>query len=178
MVQEQVTGVCKRLDSVGALHSEHVMDILTGLGICSNTKFRDMFKHLKQTAELHHLSLLLPNISSNASPIEQIEGILEKAVDQYDLLCTAGVWNKVSHRGMVNSIVDPVGICWNCSKKGHKTQECNKPKDPTPYNKTRRLSWRTEANHQVEISLAHLASPRKLHKNIIPSSGRQICAVW
>ena len=69
------------------------MDVLTGLGICSNTKFRDMFKHLKQTAEL---SLLLPNIPSYALPIKQIEGILEKAINQNDLLCTAGLGNKVS----------------------------------------------------------------------------------
>ena len=33
IVQEQVTGVCKRLDSVRALHSEHVMDVLSGLGV-------------------------------------------------------------------------------------------------------------------------------------------------
>ena len=66
------------------------MDILTGLGICSNTKLCDMFKHLKQTAKLNHQSLLLPSILVDASPIEQIEGILEKAVDQYDLLCVAG----------------------------------------------------------------------------------------
>ena len=84
VVQEQITGICKRLDSVGALCSEHVMDILTGLGICSNTKFRDMFKHLKQTAKLNHLLLLLPSIPVDALPIEQIEGILEKAVDQYN----------------------------------------------------------------------------------------------
>ena len=37
VVQEQITGICKRLDSVGALHSEQVKDILTGLGIYSNT---------------------------------------------------------------------------------------------------------------------------------------------
>ena len=92
IVQKQVTGVCKRLDSVGALHSEHMMDVLTGLGICSNTKFRDMFKHLNQTAKLNHLSLLLPTIPSDASPIKQIEGMLENAVDQYNLLCMAGLW--------------------------------------------------------------------------------------
>ena len=90
VVQEQITGICKRLGSVGALSSEHVMDILTGLGICSNRKFCDMFKHLKQTADLNHLSLLLPSIPVDALPIEQIEGILEKAVDQYNLLCVAG----------------------------------------------------------------------------------------
>lgn len=42
VVQEQVTGVCKRLDSIGALRPEHVMDILSGLAICTNTKFREI----------------------------------------------------------------------------------------------------------------------------------------
>ncbi len=136
VVQEQITGICKRLDSVGALRSEHVMDILTGLGICSNTKFRDMFKHLKQTAELNHLSLLLPSIPVNASPIEQIEGILEKAVDQYGLLCIAGSWhNAQTSRAVLNSTVDMVGQCWNCGEKGHRADKCKRLKDPITYNK-------------------------------------------
>ena len=77
IVQEQVTRVCKRLDSVRALRSNHMMDVLTGWGICSNTKFRNMFKNLKQTTEPNHLSLLHPTIPSDASSIKQIEGILE-----------------------------------------------------------------------------------------------------
>ncbi len=72
-----------------------------------------MFKHLKQTAELNHLSLLLPTIPTDVLLIKQIEGILETAVDQYDLLCTAGFWNKVSCGGLVNLAVDTVSIFWN-----------------------------------------------------------------
>ena len=141
VVQEEVTGVCKRLDSIGALRSEHVMDILTGLGICSNTKFRDMFKHLKQTAELNHLALLLPTLSEDATPMEQIDAVLEKAVDQYDLLCTAGLWNKVTKGGnALKSIVDMVNVCWNCGQKGHPATRCPKPKDPVTYNKNKK-AW-------------------------------------
>ena len=65
------------------------------------------------------MSLLLPTILSDASLMKQIEGILEKAVDQYDLLCTARLWNKVSQGGIVNLSVDTVSICWNCDEKGH-----------------------------------------------------------
>ena len=135
-VQEQITGISKRLDSVGALHSGHIMDILTGLGICSNPKFCDMFKHLKQTAELNQLLLLLPSIPVDALPIEQIEGILEKAVDQYDLLCIAGSWdNARASRAALSLTVDMVGQCWNCGPKGHRADKCKKPKDPVTYNK-------------------------------------------
>jgi hypothetical protein len=138
VVQEQLIGICKRLDSVGALRAEHVMDVLSGLIICSTVKFRDLFKHLKQTAELNHLSLLLP-IPADASPFEQIEGILEKAVDQYDLMCVAGQWNNVkSSRAALNSVVDNVGECWNCGQKGHRAGDCKKPKDPVTYNKNRK----------------------------------------
>ena len=142
VVQEEVTGVCKRLDSIGALRSEHVMDILTGLGICSNTKFRDMFKHLKQTAELNHLALLLPTLSDDATPMEQIDAVLDKAVDQYDLLCTAGLWNKATRGGgnALKSIVDMVNICWNCGQKGHPAFKCRKPRDPVTYNKNKK-AW-------------------------------------
>ena len=65
------------------------------------------------------MSLLLPTIPSDVSPIKQIEGILEKAVDQYNLLCMAGLWNKVSHGEIVNLAVDAVSICWNHGEKGY-----------------------------------------------------------
>ena len=146
VVQEEVTGVCKRLDSIGALRSEHVMDVLQGLGICSNTKFRDMFKHLKQTAELNNLTVLLPSVPPDAGPMEQIEAVLEKAVDHYDLLCTAGLWNKTSRGGSaLQSIVDAVNICWNCGEKGHTARQCKKPKDPETFNKNRK-AWLNNKN--------------------------------
>ena len=95
-----------------------------------------MFKHLKQTAKLNHLLLLLPCIPADALPIEQIEGILEKAVDQYDLLCIAGSWNNArTSRAVLTSTVDMVGQCWNCGEKGHRADKCKKPKDPVTYNK-------------------------------------------
>ncbi len=98
-----------------------------------------MFKHLKQTAELNHLSLLLPSIPVDALPIEQIEGILEKAVDQYDLLCIAGSWNNArTSRAALNLTVDMVGQCWNCGEKGHRADKCKKPKDPVTYNKNQK----------------------------------------
>ena len=142
VAQEEVQGVCKRLDVIGGLRSEHVMDVLTGVGVCSNTKFRDMFKHLKTTAELNHLALLLPNISMESTVMEQIEAIFDKAVDHYDYLCTAGLWNKAARGGgnALQAIVDAVDVCWNCGQKGHRAQRCRKPKDPVAYARNKK-AW-------------------------------------
>jgi hypothetical protein len=69
-----------------------VFDVLSGLVICTNSRFRDLFKHLKQNKDLSNLHIL-GTISPNATPMEQIEAIMEKAVDTYGTLCTAQVWN-------------------------------------------------------------------------------------
>ena len=40
----ELLGVSKRLASVNALTSENVHDVLTGLSICNNTRFKEMFR--------------------------------------------------------------------------------------------------------------------------------------
>jgi len=96
VVSEEILGVCKWLDIVKALQEEHVMDVLSGLSIRTNKHFRDMFNHLKQNAELDNLHIL-GTVPINASPMEQIKAILDKAVDTYDKLCTALIWNSTSN---------------------------------------------------------------------------------
>ena len=54
-----------------------------------------MFEHLKQNEDLNNLHIL-GTISVNATPMEQIKAILDKAVDTYDSLCTAQVWNRTT----------------------------------------------------------------------------------
>ena len=44
IIQEEVVGVCKRLDSVHALTDDHVLEVLTGLSICTNKWFQSMFE--------------------------------------------------------------------------------------------------------------------------------------
>ena len=51
-ISEELLGVAKRLDSAGLLTYENVHDILSCLCICTNSRFRDTFKLLKQNAEL------------------------------------------------------------------------------------------------------------------------------
>ena len=68
------------------------MDVLSGLSICTNKHFRDMLNHLKQTAKLDNLHIL-GTVPINVSSMEQIEAILDKAVDMYNKLCAAQIWN-------------------------------------------------------------------------------------
>ena len=136
VVSEEIMGVCKRLDAAKALTYDHVIEILMGLSICTNKRFRDMFDHLKKSAELDNLHIL-DTISIDATPMEQIEAILDKAVNTYDKLCTAQVWNKTTRGGpsALNSIVQEVAECWNCGGKGHQAKDCSKQRNPEVYKK-------------------------------------------
>lgn len=96
VVLEEVLGVCKCLDSVNSLQDEHLMDVLSGLSICTNKRFHSMFEHLKQNADLNNLHIL-GTITPDVIPIKQIEAVLDKAVDTYDNLCTAKMWNATNN---------------------------------------------------------------------------------
>jgi hypothetical protein len=89
LASEEIMGVCKRLDAGKGLLDEHVIDILTGLAISSNPRFRKMFDHLKQCADLGNLDFL-DTIAASDPPLVKIKAIMEKAVDVYDKLCVAG----------------------------------------------------------------------------------------
>jgi hypothetical protein len=82
---------------------------------------------LSQNAELDNLAVL------GTIPL----AILEKAVDMYDKLSTAQVWNRTSKGGpsaMSGTIVEDVD-CWNCNGKGHQSKECTKPRNKALWEK-------------------------------------------
>ena len=147
VVSEEVLGVCKRLDAVGALTDDHVLEVLSGLCICTNAKFRGMFTHLKQSAELKMDNLsVLDNVSEGASNMEQIEGIIEKAIDTYDILCTAQIWNKTTKGGpsALKSIVNAVRRCWNCEEEGCSLEKCPKPRNPAVIAKNKKAFYKNK----------------------------------
>jgi hypothetical protein len=86
-VVDKITGVCKRLDAIKALTDENVLDILSGLCVCTNKRFRDTFTLLRTNAELNVLHNALETVPYNAPAMVQIECVLEKATDMYDTLC-------------------------------------------------------------------------------------------
>jgi hypothetical protein len=130
-VEAEISGVCKRLDAVGALTFDHVLEVLTGLAICTNKRFRDTFDLLKKHAELTNNLKLLETVPQDATPWEQIEAVLARAVDLYDKLSVAGIWNRTSKGGpsAFNNIVQAVDACWNCGATDHKSRECPKPRN-------------------------------------------------
>eukprot|EP00956_Cyclotella_meneghiniana_P028265 scaffold65213_cov39-Cyclotella_meneghiniana.AAC.4 len=126
VVQEELLGVCRRLDAVGALTDEHVMDILTGLSICGNSRFRKKYEHLKQGAEFNLLPL--EGVTMYSSPLDKIEAILDNAATTYSSFCLANQWLKVIKQNIAG-VVATVNACWNCGEEGHGVGKCTKPKD-------------------------------------------------
>ena len=147
LVSEEIIGVCKRLDSVGALQEDHVIDILTGLSICGNSCFRSMFELLRQSADLGNMNFL-DTIDPLDSPMDKLEAVLEKAVDVYDKLCTAQLWIKPGRGGgnALNSIVQAVSVCWNCGESGHRVGECKKPRDQKTIDKNKKAFMEAKKN--------------------------------
>eukprot|EP00956_Cyclotella_meneghiniana_P009509 scaffold13164_cov56-Cyclotella_meneghiniana.AAC.1 len=125
VVQEELLGVCRRLDAVGALTEEHVMDILTGLSICGNIRFRKKYEHLKQGAEFNLFPL--EGVSMYSSPLDKVEG-LDNAATTYSSFCLANQWLKVTKQNLAG-VVATVNACWNCGEEGHGVGKCPKPKD-------------------------------------------------
>ena len=135
VVAKELLGVCKRLATVDALTSEHVHDVLTGLSICNNTRFKDMFSQLARSSDLGNVDIL-PTIHCSDPPGIQVDKILEKAVSMYSMFCKSNKWNIAKKGGgghrtykASNEPEFKEGCCWNCGKKGCRPKKCDKPED-------------------------------------------------
>ena len=123
----EVLGICKRLEAANALLDDHLYDVLCGLSICTNARFRDTFRFLKQSEDVSG-RIQLPGIPHDATVMETIEAVLLKAEDLYDKLCTAGMWNKTKGGGAaLNALVFLAHAFWNCGADDHRVGDC--PKD-------------------------------------------------
>jgi hypothetical protein len=124
------------LDAIHALQEEHMTDILTGLSIFTDKRFRDV----------------LGTIPQNATILEQIEAILDKALDIYDKLSIAQIWNGTTKGGpCVNlSTTAPSGdlkrFCWNCGGDDHQARTCLNPRNKKLYKKNRKAFNEAKAN--------------------------------
>ena len=94
VASNELLGVCNRLAAVDALTSEHVHDVVTGLSICNNTRFKEMCSQLARNSHLGNVDILA-TIRPNDPPETQIDEILKKAVSICDMLCKTRTWNMV-----------------------------------------------------------------------------------
>ena len=125
-------GVCHRLASADALTEEHVHSVLAGLGICGNHRFREMLRLLAHATDLSIVSTVMPHISSDATYLEQMEALLEKAVDLHKNLVVSGNWNQaVKGGGGEHEMAGTFSAfkCWNCDKENCCVSICKEPKN-------------------------------------------------
>ena len=141
LASEEVLGVCRRLNSINAITSEHIHDVLVGLSIAQNSRFRKMFECMAHSADLG--TTILPNIPYDATPLDIIELCWEKAVDMHDFLSTTGQWNVAKKGGGLhvansNSNSDHYK-CWNCEKTDCNLRKCKEPKDQQRIERNKKL---------------------------------------
>ena len=122
---------------MNALTSENEHDVLTGLSICNNTRFKEIFRQLARSKDLGNVDIL-PTIRKSDPPEIQIDKILEKVVSIYSMFCKVSKWNmtkkggggggrKAYKTGAEPSYED--GVCWNYCEKGCRPKVCKKPED-------------------------------------------------
>jgi len=119
IAEKEVNAVCTRLKEVNALPDETVVDVLEGLTHCSVPEFTKLFDFLLQAARVDALDL---DNATKGDTLSKVKEIMNKAVESYHALCTAGKWH-------VNNKRASLVICWNCGAEGHRCEECTKPKN-------------------------------------------------
>ena len=61
--------------------------------------FRSMFGCLAQAADIGDISTVMPTIAKDATPLEQIEALLEKAANVHGRHASTGKWNQAVKGG-------------------------------------------------------------------------------
>ncbi len=89
LAERLLPGSCNQPWEVGALCKEFVIDVLEGFCICSCPEFKEMFIVMLQLEKIGNFCAL-PTITPNSSPMEMIEAICTKAVDNYDMIMDTG----------------------------------------------------------------------------------------
>ena len=123
---------------VDALTEEHVIDILSGLDIVNNLRFKKIFEQLLTWADLGTVDIL-PTIDQDDKPLVQIQGILDQATRIYEQLCKGNKWNMAKkgggggdHKAFAttdNNLGYKRNSCWNCGEEGCRPDKCSKPRD-------------------------------------------------
>ena len=114
VAEKEVVAVCSRLQEAKALPDETVVDVLTGLTLCSVPEFTKMFDFALQRKRMEALELA---DETEQDTLKEIKAIMSKAVDSYHSLCMAGKWFLANKSTFLVT-------CWNCGKKGHGAGNC------------------------------------------------------
>ena len=116
IAQKEIIAVCIRLKEVNALPEETVINVLEGLANCLVPDFTKLFNFYLQMSQATHEE----DEKGVTDTLAFIKKHLNKAVDEYHALCTAGKWH-VSQGTPRATVI----VCWNCGKEGHNCGECD-----------------------------------------------------
>ncbi len=101
VVEKDIIVVFSRLKEVDTLSNETVINVLTGLTLCSVPKFSKVFDHLLQAAKAQSL-VLDKDEQEERNNLSNIKEIMSRAVKAYHALCTAFKWHLTTLHRQVN----------------------------------------------------------------------------
>jgi hypothetical protein len=123
-----IRGAYKRLKGVGQnkVPEEFPKWLVTIFQISTVPEFNEVFENVQRNAELAEMG------PTRKPEWPNVESILRLATNRYLDLCATDKWTGITTKG-TQSIFQAVHggqsepICWNCSQKGHRFNDCPKP---------------------------------------------------
>jgi hypothetical protein len=125
-----IRGAYKRLKGVGQnkVPEEFPKWLVTIFQTSTVPEFNEVFAHVQRNAELAEMG------PTRKPEWPNVESILRLATNRYLDLCATDKWTGITTKG-TQSIFQAVQggrsepICWNCSQKGHRFNDCPKPRN-------------------------------------------------
>ena len=78
-----------RLDAVGVLTEDGILDVMTGFTICSTAASRKLFDTMIQNETFDNFGVLT-TITNSSTNMEKIKAIFVKATYTYDMFAASG----------------------------------------------------------------------------------------
>jgi len=134
-----VLAVVRRLNEANELPTETVVDVLTGLTLCSVDSFKKLFESYLQDVQKEYLLSTFGRIS-NKDTLSQVMFYLNNAAIYYRNLNMSEAWAVGDSHGRLTNMIDEAkgpsggsggsrGTCWNCGKPNCNVRICPEPKN-------------------------------------------------